>query len=681
MNPLFKKEQEWIQNILEKVSSFSHFLIKPIRTVTFIIALASSLISTSLLAVEEDPHKSFNWMGKLISFFSGTPPVEKEILSVVTIENHKGVGFVVQDDKTNKIILVITLDAIKDVDPSSLKFMNQGNPLKIKRIWSASIEQNVISFELEDYNGYALNPADSPDYNSDEVYIPGHPDAYFSDIKGPSLHNVSSPIFGIISDETVESPQKGGGPVLNSKGEVIGMYLQKDITAPGIYFAVKIEHLQNLLRNPKISVDKPDVFLTKSLEEQIEYFQTLTTTSNDFNNFYFNEGTDLTEYFSGEAFARLKDIANKGSANAQFKKGLQLYFGQDVLENKEQAAFWFGQAAGQNHPEAEAILPEFYKQQFRQPIQKGRAKGIYLLAQKLYKGEGIPQDKEEAAKNFRRATIEYLFVEQSNQLDEMIKTFSRNDEHSNKIVRRVLKEIKKRTFIFPYQYKAAFQLAVMLYNGDGISQRKREAFFWFSKILNSYYTLSSQIRQVRSQETADDLEDELFERYMDTGEDGLEELIEIVDENRFKELLKIAAIRSQTEELIKIREEIDEIFFAARHKMIVMLKTGDGIPSNQKVADQLLYEREQRMMTQQEWNHITEPEEITEMKKRIREVKNNIIPEIDTEKGVAMVMERIQEFEEERAKQERPSQMDESQGSLCSGEFRSNKKGPSRGTH
>ena len=671
MTYYFKK----IQDVLGKAFNFSLGTIKPIRTITLIIALVGSLTSTPLLAAEEDPHRPFNWMEKLTSLFS-SKSVEKEILSVITIENHTGVGFVLQDDKTNKFILVTALDAMKDMDPSSLKFMNQGNPLKIKRTWSASIEQNVISFELEGYNGYALKPADSPDYNSDEVYIPGHPDAYFSDIKGPGLHNESSPIFGIISDETVDPSQTGGGPVLNNKGEVIGMYLQKDITAPGIYFAVKIEHIKNLLRKPEISVDKPDVFLTEnSFETQIEILQLLFSFRfSDLNDFYFNKGTDITEYFSGESFSRLKDIAEKGSANAQFKEGLQLHFGEGVPQNKEQAAFRFGQAAGQKHPEAEVILPEFYEQQFRQPIQKGRAKGTYLLAQKLYKGEGISQDKEEAAKNFRRAIIEYLFVEQPNQLDEIIKTFSRNDEHSNKIVRRFLKEIEKRTFIFPYQYEAAFQLAVMLYKGDGIPQRKREAFFWFSKILNSYYILSSQIHQVMSQETDDDLEDELLERYMDTGEDGLEELIEIAEgENQFKELLKIAAKRSQTEELIKIREEIDEIFFAARHKMIVMLKTRDGIPSNQKTADQLLYEREQRMMTQQEWNHITEPDDITEMKKRIREVTNNIIPEIDTEKRVAMVMERIQAMEEiKRITQGRKPKEDESQGSSCKRKFKRN---------
>ena len=70
------------------------------------------------------------------------------------------------------------------------------------------------------------------------------------------------------------------------------------------------------------------------------------------------------------------------------------------------------------------------------------------------------------------------------------------------------------------------------------------------------------------------------------------------------------------------------------------------------------------------------------MKKRIREVKNNIIPKIDTGKGVAMIMERIQVMEKiKRIPQTRKPKGDESQGSSCSGEFRSNKKGPSRGTN
>ena len=42
------------------------------------------------------------------------------------------------------------------------------------------------------------------------------------------------------------------------------------------------------------------------------------------------------------------------------------------------------------------------------------------------------------------------------------------------------------------------------------------------------------------------------------------------------------------EKLIKIQEAIDEIFFAARHKVIVMLKTEDGIPSKKKAADSII---------------------------------------------------------------------------------------------
>ena len=390
MTYLFQKNTK---NIIEKIFTFSLDTIKLIRTITLIIALVGSLTSTPLLAAE-NPHRSFNWWPKqwrLTSLLS-RKSIETESQSVITIKKHPGVGFVVQDDKTKKFILVTTFNAIKDVDTSNLKFMNQGNPLKIKRVWSASIEQSVLSFELEDYNGYVLKPADSTDYNSDEGYIPGHPNTYFSDVKGLTLHNVPSLSFGIISDEIVVDwfqpegnsildDKREGSPVLNNKGEVIGMYLQKDFSAPGIYFAVKIEHIKNLLREPEIYVDNPDDFLTEnSFETQIEILQFLLSFRPQSNDFYFNNGTYMTEYFSGKAFSRLKDIAEKGSANAQFKEGLQLFFGEGVPQDKEQTAFLFGQAAGQEHPVAEELLERGFmnKQQFSQQIREGKDEGMKM---------------------------------------------------------------------------------------------------------------------------------------------------------------------------------------------------------------------------------------------------------------------------------------------------------------
>lgn len=681
----FKK----IQIVFGKAFDFFNFSLSIAQTIcAAILIIACSLTSIPLSASEKDPHKPFNWMNRLTSLFSNKF-VEKEILSVVTIKNHKSVGFVVQDDKTGKFILVTAFDAIENVNSFNLHFMNQGKLLKVKKVWSISMEQNVISFELEDYVGHFLKLANSPDYNSDEVYIPGHPDAYFSDIKGPGLHNESSPIFGIISDETVDSPKTGGGPVLNNKGEIMGMYLTEDVTAPGIYFALKIEHIENLLKNPEISIGKLDAFFTNSsFEKKIEILRLLFSRpiySRHIHNFYFNKGTDVTEHFSGEAFSRLKDIAEKGSANAQFKVGSQLYYDDGVPSNKEQAAFWFGQAAGQEHHRGAKMLEILREDepQLRQAIEKGWTVGTYLLAQKLYKGNGILQDKEKAAQNFRAVALANFIFEETRQYSESIDVLNEIDEDGFIRFQEYLnrKEIYHRfIFTFPYQYESAFQLAMMLYKGEGVSQNKRRAFMWLSRILISNRILLNQMSQVMSQETDNDLEDELLERFIDTGENGLEELIETAaDENRFKELMKIAQKQSQMEESIKIQKEINEIVFAARHKMIAMLNTGDGILLNKKIADRLLDSYDQRVVTQQEWDYITEPDNITEMKQRIKEVKNSIIPETDARKRAEMLKKKVQVIEDiERITQGRQFKEDESTSSSCGNKFRNNTKGPPR---
>ena len=50
------------------------------------------------------------------------------------------------------------------------------------------------------------------------------------------------------------------------------------------------------------------------------------------------------------AFIRLQPLAFKGDPAAQYAVGYMYFYGQGILENKEQALMWFNLAAKQNYP-------------------------------------------------------------------------------------------------------------------------------------------------------------------------------------------------------------------------------------------------------------------------------------------------------------------------------------------
>lgn len=51
-----------------------------------------------------------------------------------------------------------------------------------------------------------------------------------------------------------------------------------------------------------------------------------------------------------QAFQRLKNIAREGNPEAQYAIGYMYYYGQGVLEDKQEAIFWTTKAAKQNYP-------------------------------------------------------------------------------------------------------------------------------------------------------------------------------------------------------------------------------------------------------------------------------------------------------------------------------------------
>jgi uncharacterized protein len=123
-------------------------------------------------------------------------------------------------------------------------------------------------------------------------------------------------------------------------------------------------------------------------------------------------------YKRGDYAAALKLLwpqAAQGNAEAQNNLGLMYYRGQGIPQDRAEAASWFRMAA-----------------------EKGHARAQYNLGLTYHKGAGVPQDSVEALKWFRKA------AEQGNA-------------------------------------RAQNNLAVMYHRGDGVPEDSAEAVKWFRK--------------------------------------------------------------------------------------------------------------------------------------------------------------------------------------------------------
>ena len=135
------------------------------------------------------------------------------------------------------------------------------------------------------------------------------------------------------------------------------------------------------------------------------------------------------------AFAHFLKAASAGNALAQFTVGNMLLNGEGVSKDKDSALGWFRKAAGQGNVGARDILKKLEEDMAMDALP---AEELLARAHACLEGKGVPQDKAEAARWFRKAAMKH-------------------------------------------DAEAQHQLAVLLLNGDGVRQDPAEAADWLRK--------------------------------------------------------------------------------------------------------------------------------------------------------------------------------------------------------
>ena len=155
----------------------------------------------------------------------------------------------------------------------------------------------------------------------------------------------------------------------------------------------------------------------------------------------------------------LREAAERGDAEAQFRLGDIYYEGKEVSQDHSEALKWFRKAAEQGH--AGALSHELYQKAILpEAAEQGDAEAQFRLGSIYYQGRGVPLDHSEALKWLRKAAEQGHAGALSHELYQKV----------------VLREAAERGDI-----EAQFRLGSIYYQGRGVSLDYSEALKWLRK--------------------------------------------------------------------------------------------------------------------------------------------------------------------------------------------------------
>lgn len=203
-----------------------------------------------------------------------------------------------------------------------------------------------------------------------------------------AMYQISAPI----------QPGNSGGPLFDSKGNVIGIISAKHKGAENVGYAIKTSYLKNLIESavPVNVLPHINKMTGKNLSGKVKilknYVYYITCTSGEISQkviptrSYETKQTPSTStnpiaaYFSADRYSKNIEAAKMGNPKAQYNIAQCYEDGIGISKNLLLAAYWYQKAAEQNYA----------------PGQNGLG-GCY------FKGKGVPVDYEKAAYWFNKA--------------------------------------------------------------------------------------------------------------------------------------------------------------------------------------------------------------------------------------------------------------------------------------
>lgn len=297
-----------------------------------------------------------------------------------------------------------------------------------------------------------------------------------------SLYQISAPI----------QPGNSGGPLFDSKGNVIGIVSAKHRGAENVGYAIKAAYLRNLMESaiPNNILPQTNKIATLNLSGKVKsaknfVYYIICSNKNANGNAYFNTPSDKgiktnktnieyssktaeDDYQKGnhyyksnpeEAVKCFKNAATKGHAKAQYELAGMYFLGRGVKIDNTQGVFWLQKAANQGLAKAQCNLAYLYHHG------KSGVKKNYLKAFEWYK-KAADQGEAQSQNNIGCLYGGGLGVKQN--YTKAVEWFQKAANQNN--------------------IDAQYNLGQRYYYGEGITKDYKKAFELFLKAANKGYT-------------------------------------------------------------------------------------------------------------------------------------------------------------------------------------------------
>ena len=241
-----------------------------------------------------------------------------------------------------------------------------------------------------------------------------------------SLYQTTAPI----------QPGNSGGPLFDSKGNIIGIVSAKHRGAENVGYAIKASYLRNLLESSISSNILPQSNkiagqnLSGKVKSAKNYVYYIVCTNkikngdvsvNTNKEISFNTAEESCkkgyQYYDSnpkEAFKYFNEAANQGYAKAQHELAGLYFLGKGIAQSDNQAYYWEKKAADQGYSTAVCNLGYFYE--FGRGVKKNYAKAVELYTKAANQGNYTAQNnlgmiyefgKCNIKRNYNKAKIWY----------------------------------------------------------------------------------------------------------------------------------------------------------------------------------------------------------------------------------------------------------------------------------
>jgi len=350
--------------------------------------------------------------------------------STVTIETDlvQGSGFFVNDS-----IIATNYHVVKGANDVHCYTKNSTIKYEIEGYVAVDTSVDLIFLKVSGLRRTPITISGTPLEIGQKVYVIGSPKGLpatisdgiisaFRDFDSNKLIQITAPI----------SPGSSGGPVMDAKGELIGVSVSQLKEGQNLNFAIPKSYVVSMLKNKELGL-----LPLSALNENRRYIELGST-------YYRQRNYDA-------ALKCFEKAADQDEAEAQYNVGVMYYHGESVPLSYNKALQWFIKASTQQYAEAQKAISEMYKN-----------------------GEGVPQDYDEAKVWCRKAADQEIKDAQYTRGLEYYYGTGVSQDYT-----KAMEWYRKAAD--QEDAAAQYMIGTMYYYGNGVSQDTKEALNWLIK--------------------------------------------------------------------------------------------------------------------------------------------------------------------------------------------------------